>query len=99
MLSRRVPPECHAPQDPSAREHLAFVSGSELLGRALRDAVPQRAAVLEAAKVGDARQGVGIQLGQPHRLPRGRSSATTASPAAAAAGHNAYEMGQKGSQT
>ena len=48
----------------------------------------QRAAVAAAAKVGDARQGVGIQPGQPHRVPRWRSSATTASPAAAAAGHS-----------
>ena len=78
MLSHRVPPERHAPQDPRAREHLALVSGSELLRRALRDAMSQRAAVAEAAKVGHTGQGVGVQPGQPHGLPRWGHSATTA---------------------
>ena len=91
MLSRRVPPERHAPQDPRARKDLALVSGSELLRRALRDAMSQRTAIAKAAKVCHHRQRAAVEsvncscrrLGLPLRAP-----SSICPTAAAAAGHS-----------
>ena len=97
MLSRRVPPERHAPQDPRAREHLALVSGSELLRRALRDAMSQRAAVLEAAKVGHHRQRAAIESVNGScgrlRLPLRGAPSSICPAVASAAGHSYYAAG------
>ena len=91
---RCLPPLRHALQDPRAREHLALVGRGELVRHALRDAVPQRAAVLEAAKVGHHRQRAAVEpvncscrwLGLPLRAP-----SSVCPTAAAAAGHS-YAM-------
>ena len=91
---RCLPPLRHALQDPRAREHLALVGRGELLRRALRDAMSQCAAVLEAAKVGHHRQRAAIESvnGSCGRLGLPLCAPSSSCPAAAAAAGHPYAV-------